>query len=319
MYESILSILKRGGSATHQNGFVGSRGRGLCPTMSLSTDTIVQYLEPGAYSWHATMMSVAGSSCMFATMDARSWADIVEEEETRMEARTLGLTQAEWKTERTNLLAAWQGRDIRTCLAHLDRMESLRASYAAGLARPQPTAVLRQRSQFDEDFSLWKEMIEEPAKFGEDITEWLELDAKLSQGSGRWRLGAYWSQLQAEEDAKEAALAAPWRKLYTQAATEAALVCEQRWVRRDIARIVGRIRNAVVTIQAAVRGHQTRSRLRIGDCCMCLSHRICPLLTDVGMMCRACGEQGPYVDITGPLDDGWNWFRAEFVDLTRQT
>ena len=256
---------------------------------------------------------------MYSAMTDRLWSDIVLEEETRMEARLLCLSEAEWKAERTKLLKAWQGRDIRTCLANLDRLERERAAHASWMARPKPAAGNRQRSQFDVDFSLWKEMIEEPAKFGEDITEWLELDAKLSQGPGRWRLGAYWSQLQEEEDAKEAALAAPWRKLYTQAATEAALVCEQRWIRRDIARIVGRIRNAVVTIQAAVRGHQTRSRLRIGDCCMCLSHRICPLLTDVGLMCRACGEQGPYVDYTGPLDDGWNWFRAEYTDLTRKT
>ena len=256
---------------------------------------------------------------MYSAMTDRLWSDIVMEEEMRTEAHLLSLNEAEWKAERTRILKAWHTGDIRLCLAQLERMDSLRASYAKSQARPKPAAVPRQRSQFDVDFSLWKEMIEEPAKFGEDITEWLELDAKLSQGSGRWRLGAYWSQLQEEEDAKEAALAAPWRKLYTQAATEAALVCEQRWIRRDIARIVGRIRNAVVTIQAAVRGHQTRSRLRIGDCCMCLSHRICPLLTDVGMMCRECGEQGPYVDITGPLDDGWNWFRAEYTDLTRQT
>ena len=252
---------------------------------------------------------------MFATMDARSWADIVEEEESRL----LHLTQAQWAAERTRILNTWRGGDIRSCLAHLDRIERQRASHAAWLARPQPAVVHHQRSQFDVDFSLWKEMIEEPAKFGEDITEWLELDAKLSQGPGRWRLGAYWSQLQAVEDAKEAALAAPWRALYSQAATEAALVCEQRWIRRDIARIVGRIRWAITTIQAAVRGHQTRTRLRIGDCCMCLAHRICPLLTDVGMMCRECAAEGPHVDRTGPLDDGWNWFRADYVDLTRRS
>jgi hypothetical protein len=48
---------------------------------------------------------------------------------------------------------------------------------------------------------------------------------------------------------------------------------------------------------------------------MCLSHRICPLQTGAGMMCRSCQEQGPYEDITGPVADEWNWFRAEGVDL----
>ena len=264
-----------------------------------------------------TVTATPGRPFMFATMPGRLWSDIVEEEETRTEARLLCLSEAEWKAERTNLLKAWHGRDIRTCLAHLDRVEHLRASYAAELARPQPVAP-RQRSQFDADFSLWKEMIEEPAKFGEDIGDWLELDAKLSQGPGRWRLGAYWSELQAVEDARETALSAPWRALYSLVVLEAARAGEQAWVRRDIRRITGRIRKAIVTIQSAVRGHQTRSRLRIGDCCMCLAHRICPLQTDVGLMCRECAEEGPHVDRTGPLDDGWNWFRADYVDLTRK-
>jgi hypothetical protein len=50
---------------------------------------------------------------------------------------------------------------------------------------------------------------------------------------------------------------------------------------------------------------------------MCLSHRICPLETDVGMMCRTCAEQGPHEDITGPVADPWNWFRADYVDLAQ--
>jgi hypothetical protein len=253
---------------------------------------------------------------MFATMPDRLWSDIVEEEEERMEARLLRMSEAEWRAERTNILSVWHGRDIRTCLAYLERMDRLRAGLAAELARPRPTAMSRQRSGFDEEFSLWMDMTENPSKFGEDIVEWLELDAKLSRGPGRWRLGAYWSQLQAVEDAKESALAAPWKILYSRIAPEAAFAGQRAWVRRDIARITGRIRKSVVMIQAAVRGHQTRSRLSVRDCCMCLSHRICPLRTDVGMMCRACAAEGPHVDRTGPLEDGWNWFRADYVDLT---
>ena len=282
--------------------------------MNLSTDIDSVLWVRGHHSWHAATTSVAGSSSAYR-MSNRLWSDIIEEEETRMEARLLSLSEAEWKAERNRTLKAWHGGDIRVCLAQLDRLERLRESQG----RPQPTAVPRQRSQFDVDFSLWKEMIEEPAKYGEDITEWIELDEKLSQGPGRWRLGAYWSELQEAEDAKEEALSAPWRSLYSLVAVEAARAGEQAWIRRDIRRITGRIKRAIVTIQAAVRGHQTRSQLRIGDCCMCLSHRICPLVTDVGVMCRACAEQGPYEDITGPLDDSWNWFRAEYTDLARHT
>jgi hypothetical protein len=48
---------------------------------------------------------------------------------------------------------------------------------------------------------------------------------------------------------------------------------------------------------------------------MCLSHRISPLQTDVGMMCRGCAAQGPYDEETGPIADPWSEFRADYVDM----
>ena len=245
----------------------------------------------------------------------RQWYDIMVEEEQREATRQLRMSAAEWRDERRRILNSWRGRDIRPCLANLDRIERQRANYAAEMARPQPEVVQPQRREFDVDFAIWKDMIEEPAKYGDDIIEWLDLDAKLTAGSGRWRLAAYWTLVEAEKAAAEEALVAPWRKAYSQIAKEAAVAGERAWVRRDIKRHVARIRNAIVTIQAAVRGYQARCKSPFLDCCMCLSHRICPLKTDVGMMCRGCAEQGPYEDETGLLDDGWNWFRAEGVDL----
>jgi hypothetical protein len=253
---------------------------------------------------------------MASLTDNRQWHDIIVEEEERAATRLLRISAAEWKEEGTRILRAWRGRDIRPVLAYLDRVDRQRAAYAAQVARPvAPVVVRRPRTEFDVDFAIWKDMIEEPAKYGDDICEWLALNEKLTHGSGRWRLGAYWAELQAEEDAKAEALVAPWRALYSQVAKEAAVAGERAWVSRDIKRHVARFRKAIVTIQAAVRGHLARNAQPFRDCCMCLSHRTCPLKTDVGMMCRACGEQGPYEDITGPVSDGWNWFRAEFVDL----
>lgn len=246
----------------------------------------------------------------------RLWSDIIEEEEQRDEAYVLALSWDEWTFERVRRIREWRGKDILARIAALDRLERLRLSH--GAASAQPAVVPRQPSEFDEEFSLWKEMIENPSKFGDDITDWLALDAKLSQGPGRWRLGAYWHQLQEEEDKKEEALSVPWRKLYSQIVPEAAYAGQRAWIRRDIARITGRIRRSVVRIQSAVRGHLVRSRFWFGDCCMCLAHRICPLLTDVGFMCRECARQGPYVDETGPLEDGWNWSRADYTDLARR-
>jgi hypothetical protein len=249
-------------------------------------------------------------------MANRQWYDIIEEEEDRAATRLLRMSAAEWKEEGTRILRAWRGRDIRPVLAYLDRVDRQRAAYAAQVARPVAPVVRRPRTEFDVDFAIWKDMIEEPAKYGDDIVEWLALDEKLRNGSGRWRLGAYWAELQAEEDAKAEALVVPWRTLYKQCAKEAAVAGEKAWVNRDIKRIVSRIRNAVVTIQAAVRGHQVRTASPYLNCCMCLAHRMCPIQTEVGMMCRECQAQGPYEDITGPVSDGWNWFRAEGVDLT---
>ena len=240
----------------------------------------------------------------------RWWSDIIAEDEERV----LFLTAAEWKAEGTRLLQTWRGRDIRPCLAYLDRVDRQRAAAAA-----KPVVVRRPRTEFEVDFAIWKDMIEEPAKYGDDICEWVALNETLTRGSGRWRLGAHWTQLQAAEDAKAEALVAPWRTLYSQIAKQAADEGMRRWCRQDVKRYVARIRKAVVTIQAAVRGHQERTASPVLNCCMCLAHRICPIQTEVGMMCRECQAQGPYEDITGPVADGWNWFRAEGVDLTIRT
>jgi hypothetical protein len=255
-------------------------------------------------------------------VDDREWYSIIVEQEAAWQMRLLRMSAAEWRAEQTRMLRAWRGRDIRPCLAEIERIDRERMAFAAPRAagagrppRPVPVVAPRRRTEFDLDFAIWKDMIEEPAKYGDDICEWLELNEKLSCGAGRWRLAAYWLEKEAEEKAKEEALVAPWKALYSECAKEAAVAGERRWIQSDIKRFVNRIRNAAVTIQAAVRGYQARSKQPFRDCCMCLSHRICPLQTDVGMMCRACAEQGPYDEETGPVADPWSEFRADFVDL----
>lgn len=203
-------------------------------------------------------------------------------------------------------------------------------------------------------FAVWRDMAEEPEKYGEDIAEWLTLDAQLRAGPGHWRVHAYWLSKEAELEAKELEAQEPWRALFSRIAAEAAVKGQREWFRRDMRRILkahrkterkqtkaaikiqaawrgflGRKRaakkakkaakkakKAATLIQAAVRGHQTRSQQDFRDCCLCLTHRICPLKTDVGMMCRECGEQGPHDDILG-LEDPWAWFRADYRDLTK--
>jgi hypothetical protein len=216
---------------------------------------------------------------------SRSWYDIMAEEEKAQETRLLRMSAAEWKDEGRRMLRGWRG-DIRLCVRYLDEVDRKRAAFAA--PRPPVAPVARvPRSKFDIDFALWRDMVDEPAKYGDDIIEWLALDEALSKGEGRWRLGAYWH----EKDAQEAE---------AEKARQANEVFQKRM-------------EAATVIAAAVRGYQTRNSQPFLDCCMCLSHCISPLKTDVGMMCRACAEQGPYTDLVE--NDPWNWFRADYVDL----
>lgn len=211
-------------------------------------------------------------------MSTLNWFDNMAGMEEAETTRVLRMTAEEWKEEGKRLILAQRGKgDLRPVLNFLMAMDELRAA-----ARPTQTTALRVRTEFDRDFAIWRDMIDEPAKYGDDICDWLALNETLMAGPGRWRLGAYWCEKQAEQDAADAN---------------------------------ARIYDAAVLIQAAVRGHMARNAQPFRDCCMCLSHRICPLKTDVGMMCRGCAEQGPYTEETGPLADPWSEFRGDYEDM----
>lgn len=218
----------------------------------------------------------------------RNWCDIMAEQEQANETKLLRMSAAEWKEEGKRIIRTWTG-DLRKCIAYLNMMDEKRAAFGRPQAAALTAGVRRHRTEFDIDFAIWRDMVENPSAYGDDIVEWLELDEKLTRGPGRWRLGAFWDRRQAEEDEKEA-------------------------LRKEAEEFMREVRAATV-IAAAVRGHQARTKQVFRDCCMCLSHRISPLQTDVGMMCRGCAEQGPYTDETGPLADPWEWFRADYVDL----
>lgn len=254
-------------------------------------------------------------------MDTRSWYTITVEVEHHMKTRLLRMTAAEWREEGTRIIRTWRGRDIRECVAYLNEIDRERKEYRTPRAEVVQVAP-RVRSEFDIDFAVWRDMVEEPWKFGGDIVEWLPLNAKLMTGPGRWRVAAYWVEKQAEEDAKEAALAAPWRARYSALAKEAAVAGERAWIRRDIKRHVARFRaeaaarqakqNAAVTrIAAAVRGHRVRTRMPFIHCSVCLSRRISPIKIGAGMMCRKCAEEGAQEDQGLPLGDAWEWTRKE--------
>jgi hypothetical protein len=135
---------------------------------------------------------------------------------------------------------------------------------------------------------LYFDMSEEPWKYGEDL--------------GVVRKAVAHDPVVVEKELGER------RVVFTPIATEAAKLAMKKWVYGDIRRYSARVRDASTAIQKMVRGYQTKCKNPHLDCCMCLSHRVSPLKTAVGFMCKECAEQGPYVDLVE--DDPWNWHRA---------
>jgi hypothetical protein len=262
-------------------------------------------------------------SLTLAAFADRQWYDIISENEEEQRARSVRMTPTEWTNEVNRMLRMAPRGQIINVLAAVMSMDLARA------AKVVEEMVSVPRSQAEVDWALWQDMVNEPEKYGDDIVEWLALDEQLRAGPKRWRVAAFWLQKEEEKLQAEKAAQAPWRALYSVAAKQAALAGERAWVSRDIKRHVARFRaetlaretlrnDAATVIAAAVRGHQIRSNSPFLNCCMCLAHRICPLQTDVGMMCRGCAEQGPYDEETGPIADPWSEFRADYVDLAAE-
>ncbi len=170
--------------------------------------------------------------------------------------------------------------------------------------------------------TLYTDMADEPWKYEDDMLDvWEPLDEVLRVTSTE-RVEAYWQNRDVREKAEQACaeervqrvqrVEALRRKAFLPIAKQAAAKGAKRWIDRDIKAFVARIRNAVVTIQALARGYLVRCHNPHLDCCMCLSHRISPLRTKVGYMCRDCGNAGPFTDAVE--GDSWGWFRAEYVD-----
>lgn len=271
----------------------------------------------------STMLSTMTTTTpLLSTTTTDSWSALCAIEDSRTEARILRLSPDAWRVEATRLIRQTHPNRIASTLAFVRKMDEMRAT---PLLAPASPSLSEAKTQSDLDWAVWKDMVEDPAKYGDDIVEWLELDEKLRAGPKRWRVAAYWlckeQEAVEEQKRKEEAIEAlrtPYKALYSQIAKQAAAKGMQRWLNGDIQRFLARIHGAATTIQAAVRGYQARSRMTFLNCCMCLSHRICPLETQVGMICRECGAQGPHEDITGPVADPWNWARADIVDRSRQ-
>lgn len=178
-------------------------------------------------------------------------------------------------------------------------------SQSTGCGRVQHSAV-----------ALYCDMADEPWKYSdEDMFAWEKLDERLRAGPERAAVEAYWADRDARQAAEEARVEERYRaekdalrEVFALVAKEAAKVGLKRWIDRDIKAIVKRFKGSAIKMQAIVRGYQTRCKTPQLDCCMCLSHRISPLKTSVGYVCRDCAVLGPYEDLVEA--DPWNWHRA---------
>ena len=167
----------------------------------------------------------------------------------------------------------WGVADNRSWGDMMLEMDNRKAGRAPS---PEPTSTAWPI--YDEEqvkFRVWRDMVESPEKYGDDISEWLELNDELAVSDMRWRLQAYWLNREAAVEAQWAESKEEWKRVFSPIAKRVAAIAMQRWLNRDIKNFVAKIRNAVVTIQSAVRGHLARNKMKFRDCYLCLSHRTC--------------------------------------------
>jgi hypothetical protein len=160
-------------------------------------------------------------------------------------------------------------------------------------------------------FQIYRDMADEPGKYGDDIFEILELQKELENSAA---VVEYWSDKQSEENKRVAKVQAPWRIKFTSIATECAKKCYAAWCLKDIRKFVARVNveraqaakaearakattpahiKGAIKLQTIVRGHITRCHNPMMDCAMCLCHRVSPVLTLAGEhICRECAEEG---------------------------
>lgn len=308
-----------------------------------------------------------------ANLMTMPWGDWMLETEERQRTYLLEMPAREFRRWGHKYEDTFRG-DPRDAYRVLDRLDAQREAYAA--RKNEPSKCVKTYS----DFNLWKDMVEEPEKYGDDIVEWLELNDKLTTDEGRWRIAAYWDEKEVVPDPVET----PWREVFSSIAAEAARVCMIRTIKREIkmradqyraARAIQAVvrgylvrcrtrvcedcngqlatlvfndkvhlcddchtfwldreeawdlhvaeeeaaqweteNYAATVIQAAVRGHLARSKQLFRSCCICLSNRISPLHTAIGMMCRACAWDGVSCpNIHEPLDV--QWARQTYADM----
>lgn len=225
------------------------------------------------------------------------WGDYMYNTEHAQKMRYVQMPQAQWDQGVADHLAAHPNNPV--VRRWVERMTAERSEYAAMQARPRVPADMPDSDELT--FRLWKEMQENPCQYGDDIVEWLDLDAQVWAGPKRWRAGAYLQRKEDEENAQH------WKRvtnLLAKAAREEQTLREER-----LAKAFARQNELATRIQAAWRGYATRTRQTWRDCAMCLKHGICVEKVGEQHVCRCCWGEVNVVDdeVASPIEDRDIW------------
>lgn len=208
----------------------------------------VSTTAPGRPFWNPALLNL-------------KWGDTLYQRESAQKMRYISMPQEQWERGVASHLAAhphnW------TVHQWIAKTQAARLEHQA---RASQRIVVEMPDSDELTFRVWKDMIENPCQYGNDIVEWLDLDAQVMAGPKRWRAGAYWTQLEEADAEKESArLAEEDRKRQHELATR---------------------------IQALWRGYSARCLQPWRDCAHCLTHGICVEQVNGQSVCRDCYDDG---------------------------
>jgi len=161
---------------------------------------------------------------------SRKWGDwMIQEDEDRSQC-FVRMTDEQWRNCKKAAVTNNRGKgDLRPVLNWIEAVEDKRATKVLSkpLAR-DPASVT---------FRAWKDMVLEPFKYSDsDWADWLAWDEELTKGPGRWRIAAFWHELDKAETARIQAdcatrIQAAWRG-HVVRDTQPGLSCEECLARR---------------------------------------------------------------------------------------
>jgi hypothetical protein len=183
---------------------------------------------------------------------SRKWGDWMLQEDEERSHRVVRMTDAEWKECMKNTVTNNRGKgDLRVVLNWFDAMDALRAEFRAKTTAP---LIVRDMDPEAVTFRVWKDMVLEPFKYGDaDWEDWLVMDAQLRAGPKRWRVAAFWLQMEEEQRGRL-------------------------------------LEDCAVRIQALWRGHTVRTTLPGLNCENCLARTFVPQQWNGQHVCLDCME-----------------------------